>query len=106
MPPGSADVAAVVALAIIAWFACTDHRQASPPEASRAVYEQQATRVTAPGAARSAFTRFRLGPNEVDYVAEDVTIRIFNHNPEASPTRVAHKQINFGNDVTVRYISP
>ena len=96
MPSWSADVAAVVALAIIAWFACTDHRQASSPEASKAVYEQQATRVTAPEAASSVFRRIRIGQNEVDYIAEDVTIRIFKHNPEAWPMRVAYKQVNFG----------
>ncbi len=106
MPRWSADVAAVVGLAIIAWFAYTDHRQTSSPEASKAVYEQQATRVAAPEADSSAFRRIRIGQNEVDYVAEDVTIRIFKHNSEASPTRVAYKQVNFGNDVTVRYISP
>lgn len=106
MPAWSADVAAVVALAIIAWFAYTDHRQASPPGASKAVYEQQATRVPAPEAASSVFRRIRIGQNEVDYIAEDVTIRIFKHIPEASPMRVAYKQVNFGKDVTVRYISP
>lgn len=106
MPAWSADVAAVVALAIIAWFACTDHRQASPPEASQTVYEQQATRGTAPEAASSAFRRIRIGQNEVDYIAEDVTIRVFKHNPDASPMRTAYKQVNFGKDVTVRYISP
>src|SRR5271170_6019623 len=68
MPSWSADVAAVVALAIIAWFACTDHRQASPPEASKAVYEQQATPATAPEVASSAFRRIRIGQNEIDYV--------------------------------------
>ncbi len=106
MPAWSADAAAVVALAIIAWFAYTDHRQASPPEASRAAYEQQATRVTAPEADSSAFRRIRIGQNEIDYVADDVTIRIFKNNPEASPMRIAYKQVSFGNDVTVRYISP
>jgi hypothetical protein len=106
VPSWSADVAAVVALGIIAWFACADHRHASPPETSTAVYEQQTTRVTAPEAASSEFRRIRVGQNEVDYVAEDVTIRTFKHNHEASPMRVAYKQVNFGNDVTVRYISP
>jgi hypothetical protein len=110
MPPWSADVGAVVALAIVAWFAYawfahTDHRQASPPEASKAVYVQQATGVTAPEAASSTFRRI-LGQNEVDYITEDVTIRIFKDNPEASPIRVAYKEVNFGKDVTVRYISP
>ena len=106
MPRWSADAAAVVALAIIAWYACTDHRQASPPGASKAVYEQQPTPVTDLEAASSMLRRIRIGQNEVDYIAEDVTIRIFKHNPEASPMQVAYKQVNFGKDVTVRYISP
>lgn len=105
MPPGSADVAAVVALAIVAWFACTNHRPALPPQASKAVYEQHATGVTAPKSVSSAFRRFRHSQNEVDYIAEDVTIRIFERNPEASPTGIAYRQVNFGKDVTVRYIS-
>jgi hypothetical protein len=106
MPSWSADVAAVVALAIMAWFACTDHRPASPPEASKALYEQQATRVPAPETASSAFRQIRVDQNEVDFIAEDVTIRIFKHTSQASPMQVAYKQVNFGKDVTVRYISP
>jgi len=87
MPRWSADAAAVVALAIIAWYACTDHRQPSPPGASKAVYEQQPTPVTDLEAASSMSRGIRI-------------------NPEASPMQVAYKQVNFGKDVTVRYISP
>jgi hypothetical protein len=36
----------------------------------------------------SAFRRMRVGENEVDYVAEDVTIRLFT--PRPTPTRVPH----------------
>ncbi len=51
----------------------------------------------------SAFRRIRVGQNEVDYVAEDVTIRLFTAKP--TPTRVPHlnRQRNIGGDVTVRY---
>jgi hypothetical protein len=53
--------------------------------------------------ALSAFRRVRVGKNEVDYIAEDVVIRLFTPNP--APTRVPHlnKEVHFGQDVTVRY---
>ncbi len=55
---------------------------------------------------RSAFQRERVGQNEVDYVANDVTIRLFT--PENAPARPAHasRQSHFGKDVTVRYREP
>ena len=53
-------------------------------------------------AARPAFKIIRMGQNEVDYVAEDVTIRRFRSTP-ALQMRVAEKRIDFGEDVTVRY---
>ena len=51
----------------------------------------------------SAFRRKQVGLNEVDYVAEDVTIRLFT--PGRMPTPAAHlsRQVHFGRDVTVRY---
>ena len=51
----------------------------------------------------SGFRRKRVGQNEVDYVAEDVTIRLFT--PNAAPVRVPHvsRQVHIGRDVTVRY---
>lgn len=51
----------------------------------------------------SAFKRVRIGPNEVDYVAEDVTIKTF-----ATPS-INHdlkNEVRFGDDVTVRYFVP
>jgi hypothetical protein len=51
-----------------------------------------------------AFKRVRVGKNEVDYVSEDVTIRRF----QASPTiekRPSKKEVNIGEDVTVRYFN-
>ena len=54
----------------------------------------------APG---SGFRRVRVGQNEVDYIAEDVTIRHFTSQPARPPTQVAERQIHFGRDVTVRY---
>jgi hypothetical protein len=51
----------------------------------------------------SGFRRKRVGQNEVDYVAEDVTIRLFT--PNSAPMRVPHvsRQVHIGQDVTVRY---
>jgi len=51
----------------------------------------------------SAFRRKRVGQNEVDYVANDVTIRMFA--PGSRPARVAHgsRQRHIGKDVTARY---
>jgi hypothetical protein len=56
--------------------------------------------------AHSAFRRKRVGQDEVDYVANDVTIRLFTPGP--TPTRVAHppKQRHIGKDVTVRDFEP
>jgi hypothetical protein len=50
----------------------------------------------------SGFRRVRVGQNEVDYIAEDVTIRHFT-NPARPQIRAWEKQVNFGKDVTVRY---
>ena len=50
-----------------------------------------------------AFRRIRVGQNEVDYIAEDVTVRLFQ--PRPTPMRVPHlnRELNIGEDVTVRY---
>jgi GAF domain len=51
----------------------------------------------------SAFKRVRIRPDEVDYIAEDVTIRTF------STKRRIHdleNEVRIGDDVTVRYFAP
>jgi hypothetical protein len=53
-----------------------------------------------------AFRRVRVGRNEVDYVAADVTIRHFVTKSASPRTRAGYKQVNIGNDVTVRYFPP
>jgi putative methionine-R-sulfoxide reductase with GAF domain len=55
------------------------------------------------GVSRSAFKRVRIGQNEIDYVAEDVTVRHFTQGPALLEMRRRNKQINIGEDVTVRY---
>jgi len=52
--------------------------------------------------ARSAFTRVRVGPNEVDYIAEDVTIRHFTTTATSPLAPAVNKQFDIGDDVTVR----
>jgi len=54
----------------------------------------------------SAFKRIRVGPNEVDYIAEDVTIRHFTSKPAAQRVRGGYKEVHIGEDVTVRYFAP
>ena len=52
-----------------------------------------------------AFRRVQVGPNEVDDIAEDVTIRHFM--PTLAPTRVqlGYKEVHIGADVTIRYFA-
>ena len=52
-----------------------------------------------------AFRRVQSGPNEVVYVADDVTVRHFINRPRAARVRSVWKQVAIGNDVTVRYLS-
>jgi hypothetical protein len=57
----------------------------------------------APG---DAFKRVRVGRNEVDYVAEDVTIRHFIAKEAPPRLRGGYKEVNIGDDVTVRSFAP
>lgn len=46
----------------------------------------------------------RVGSNELDYVAEDVTVRYFNRTPTQPRPQVSHAHVKtIGDDVTVRY---
>ena len=47
------------------------------------------------------FKRIQIGPNEVDYVSEDVTIRHFL--PGRKQQQAEIKEVNIGEDVTVRH---
>jgi hypothetical protein len=106
VPRRSMEVAAITVLAMTGWLANSDHRSRSAVKTSNAL-ELEATLVAPePKAARSAFNRVRVGQNEVDYIAEDVTIRYFTHEPASQRMRVAYQQVDFGEDVTVRYFAP
>jgi hypothetical protein len=51
------------------------------------------------------FKRVRVGPDEVDYIADDVTIRKFEPIHPKPQVRNTGKEVNFGDDVTVRYFA-
>lgn len=53
----------------------------------------------------AAFRRVRIGPNEVDYVAEDVTIKHFANSHPRLQIQSSVRQVNIGDDVTVRYFT-
>jgi hypothetical protein len=78
---------------------------AKPSSASNRVSEPEtlAGGTADRNAAGSGFKRVRISQNEVDYIAEDVTIRRFTPKPARPQMRVGEKQVNFGEDVTVRY---
>jgi hypothetical protein len=105
-------VTGVVAALVIAvcWIAY-DRRSASPagtpsPQRSNAV-EQQRPFVPAKPApsTSSAFKRVQVGPNEIDYIAEGVTIRHFTTKPALPRVRGGYKEVHIGEDVTVRYFA-
>ena len=55
----------------------------------------------------NALKRVQVGKSEVDYVADDVTMRVFTPKPTAKRTRTPDGRIaQFGDDVTVRYFAP
>ena len=113
-------------LVMVSWVAY-DHRAASPagassPQRSNAAEQQVpaklspvSNRTSKPQTAAagtegmkaggSAFKLVRVGQNEVDYIAEDVTIRRFTPKPAPPQMRVGGKRVDFGEDVTVRYFA-
>jgi hypothetical protein len=55
--------------------------------------------------ALSGFRRVKVAPDEVDYIAEDVTMRVFASSPKPRPSRGWSNQVEIGDDVTVRYFA-
>jgi hypothetical protein len=119
--------AGVVALLVVVSWIAYDHRAASPvdgsaPQRSNATEQHvparpspASSRISKPQTAAggmekrkvadSAFKRVRVGQNEVDYIAEDVTIRRFTTKPASPQRRAGERQVDFGEDVTVRYFA-
>jgi len=58
-----------------------------------------------PHRALSAFRRVEVGPNEVDYVAEDVTVRIFTPPSKSRSIQHGNNEVDVGDDVTVHYFA-
>jgi hypothetical protein len=49
----------------------------------------------------------RVGSNELDYVAEEVTVRYYTPKPASLQARVGNSRVKYiGDDVTVRYFTP
>lgn len=124
-----AAAAVVAALLVACWIGYGHRRQASPLRASALqrsnALEQQTAFApanpalanstsklqTAPVAmertrtARTTFRRVRVGENEVDYIAEGVTIRYFTPEPARQRAQGGNNQVDIGEDVTVRYFA-
>jgi putative methionine-R-sulfoxide reductase with GAF domain len=77
------------------------------PQAS---FDPRASLDSSPGESKhagAALKQVRKGPNEVDYVADDVTMRVFTHKSAAKRSRPANTRVaEFGDDVTVHYFAP
>ena len=57
--------------------------------------------------AGTALKRVQVGRNEVDYVADDVTMRVFTNRPVVKRSLPRNSRVaQFGDDVTVRYFAP
>ena len=104
LPRWSLDVALVAAtLAITLWIAHSNHRPAPALVTSNAFTRQAARVIATPRVATPPFRRIRVDQHEVDYIAEDVTIRHFTDSPASQRMPDEYKEVNFGEDVTVRY---
>ena len=49
--------------------------------------------------------RVRVGADEIDYIGDDVIVRHFVTKHATARGQSGYKQVNFGNDVTVRYFA-
>ena len=123
--------AVVVVLGFTSWVTYSGHRAASPSESAappglntidqpvpfQASSPTQASKMSAvqpaPGQekvaelARPTSRRVRVGENEVDYIKDDVTVRLFTNKPSAPRKPLNHGQVaHIGDDVTVRYFTP
>lgn len=105
MPRWSVDVAAIALLTITGWIAFGNHLSTSTLDAFSGPERQGGFLSAQPSAARSAPTRVRVGQPEVDYIAAD-TIRHFTDEVASQRSWTGYQEVNFGEDVTVRYFAP
>ena len=88
------------------------NQQEQPPKPlpGKSVSGVQSSSVLSTGESRhagAALKQVRRGPNEVDYVADDVTMRVFIDKPAPKRNRPPNSRVaQFGDDVTVRYFTP
>jgi hypothetical protein len=119
--------AAVAALLITGWTAFVHHRASFEPgtvtestnPAVPGVLSNPssfkplaAVSSDSPGASRTAterglpgFTRRRVSANEVDYFADDVTMKVFTLRHPTSAAKHWSREVVYGDDVTVRYFA-
>jgi hypothetical protein len=123
---GIGTVGAVVALGVAIGLYHHNHRSSSalgvsgpvvidaqqPAQPAPAVVNavDQATTVSVDGwkpskAPSQAFRRVRIGPHEIDYISDDVTIRHFENPTARLQLQKDVKEVSFGRDVTVRYFA-
>lgn len=119
----TAGLAAVLVVAGLAYHhRLTSLRNAAPPSPSNDAQQQASLNPSQTNVANSnsessagatdskppgsGFRRVRVGHDEVDYVAEDVTIRHFTSNAARPQVLAGERLVNFGEDVTVRYFGP
>jgi DNA-binding NarL/FixJ family response regulator len=76
-----------------------------PPLGIHPLDRRTVGRAKEPKATLSAFKRIQVGPNELDYIAEDVTMRVFTPRPPRTLAQRAKKEVSVGEDVTVRYFA-
>jgi len=85
-------------------YAAEPNIAAKPPGALPGASPSHTQAVAKVKRALPAFRRVEMGPNEVDYVAEDVTVRIFTPPPKARTVQRGN-QVDVGDDVTVHYFA-
>jgi hypothetical protein len=105
--------AAVVPPLATGWLSTQSLRETQTPETVNPAKQNRTRRTRhspsrTPGQtknSRSAFRRKKVGEDEVDYVAQDVTIRLFmpGPTPKAMPAARLGRERHIGKDVTVRY---
>jgi len=116
-----AAIGIAVALSTVIWVAQL-HRSAQTnivlpsPAAVRDIQQQTDATGAVSGTQKAAgdlgqessgvyrgFKRVRVGPAEVDYISDDVTIRRFETRPPKAQIRNNAREVKFGDDVTLRY---
>ena len=116
-----AAIGIAVALSTVIWVAQL-HRSAQTkivlpsPAAARDIQQQTDAIGAVSGTQKAAsdlgqestgvyrgFKRVRVGPAEVDYISDDVTIRRFEIRPPKAQIRSNAREVRFGDDVTMRY---